>query len=115
MSDNRRASPAAVVAARSGTGATACPARSARCRSSPTRKSSPASCAAASPTKSWPPVWPRRRCLIGPIAASNRPITFSRSTSSVTAAMPDTGVNVGSGTPIRTRRLRRGPRKLPTR
>jgi hypothetical protein len=53
--------------------------------------------------------------LIGPIAASNRSITASRSTSSVIATMPDTGVNVGSGAPIRTRRPRRGPRKLRTR
>ena len=72
-----RASPAAVVAARSGTGASCCPAVSARWRSSPTRKSSPASCAAAIPTNNCPPVCPRRRCLIGPIAASNRPITSS--------------------------------------
>jgi len=35
--------------------------------------------------------------LIGPIAASNRSITPSRSASSVTAAIPDTGVNDQSG------------------
>jgi hypothetical protein len=99
-----------------GTGASCCPAVSARWRSSPTRKSSPASCAAAIPTNSCPPVWPRRRCLIGPIAASNRPIRSKRSISSVTATMPATGVNDRSGAPIRTRRrLRRRPRKLPTR
>jgi hypothetical protein len=68
------------------------------------------------PTSRCPPVWPRRRCLIGPTLASNRPITSSRSTSSVTATIPDTGVNVGSGAPIRTRRRKgRRPRRLPTR
>jgi hypothetical protein len=113
---NLRASPAAVVAARPGTGASSCPAVSARWRSSPTQKSSPASCAAATPTSSCPPVSPRRRCLSGLIAASNRPITSSRSASSVTASIPDTGVNVRSGAPIRTRRRpRRQPRTLPTR
>jgi hypothetical protein len=40
--------------------------------------------------------------LIGPIAASNRPIRSKRSTSSVTANMPATGVNDGSGAPILT-------------
>jgi hypothetical protein len=48
---NLRASPAAgLVAARPGTGASCWPAVSARWRSNPTRKSSPASCAAAIPT-----------------------------------------------------------------
>ena len=51
--------------------------------------------------------------LIGPIAASNRPITSSRSTNSVTATIPDTGVNVGSGAPIRTRRRRGDPVSCP--
>ena len=40
---NLRARPAAVVDASPGTGVTCCPATSARCRSSPTKKSSPAS------------------------------------------------------------------------
>jgi hypothetical protein len=54
--------------------------------------------------------------LIGPIAASNSLIMFSRSTSSVTATSPDTGVNDGSGAPIRTRRRnRRISRTLSTR
>jgi hypothetical protein len=76
----------------------------------------PASCAAAIPTSICPAVCPRRRCLIGPIVASNRPITSKRSTSSVTATMPATGVNDRSGAPTRTRRLRRRRhRKLPTR
>jgi len=45
-----------------------------------------------------------------------RPITSNRSTSSLTASIPDTGVNVGSGVPIRTRcRPRRRPRMLATR
>jgi len=109
---NRWASPAAVVEPRSGTAASTCPAASARRRSSPTRKSSPASCADATATRSCPPVWPRWRALIGPIAASNRSITPSRSASSVTAAIPDTGVNDQSGAPTRTRR--RFSRNLPT-
>jgi hypothetical protein len=40
--------------------------------------------------------------LIDPTTASNRPITSNRSASSVTASIPDTGVTVGSGAPIRT-------------
>ncbi len=79
------------------TGARTCPATSARLRSSPTRKSSPASCADASPTSNSPPVNPRSRVLIGPIAPSNLLIIPRRSTSSVTAAIPDTGVSDGSG------------------
>jgi len=50
--------------------------------------------------------------LIGPIAASNQPVTSSRSHNSLTASIPDTGVGVGSAAPIRTRRRLR---KLPTR
>ena len=77
---------------------------------------SPANCAAAIPTSSSPPVWPRSRALIGPITASSNQIMPSRSTSSVTAAIPDTPVNLGSGAPTRTRRRnRRIPRTLPTR
>jgi len=49
---NLRASPAAVVEDNPGTGVSCCPATSARCRSSPTRKPSPASCATANPTSS---------------------------------------------------------------
>ncbi|MGH3845231.1 MAG: hypothetical protein ACRDS0_27945 [Pseudonocardiaceae bacterium] len=41
--------------------------------------------------------------MIGPTAASSASITPSRSPNSVTAAIPDTRVNAGSGTPIRTR------------
>jgi hypothetical protein len=53
--------------------------------------------------------------LIGPIAASNNPITSRRSTNSVTATIPDTGVNDGSGAPTRTRRRNRATsRILPT-
>jgi hypothetical protein len=59
---NRRAIPVAVEAARPGTGTSRCPARSARARSRPTRKSSPASCAAAIPASTCPPANPRRRC-----------------------------------------------------
>ena len=115
-SDNRRASPAAVVAANPGTGVSTCPATSTRWRSNPTRKSSPASCAHAIPTNSCPPDNPRSRTLIGPIAASNNRIMPSRSTSSLTAAIPDTGVSDGSGAPTRTRRRnRRISRTLPTR
>lgn len=58
--------------------------------SNPTRKSSPASCTAAKPTSNSPPVYPRLRTLVGPIAASNNLITPSRSTNSLTAAIPDT-------------------------
>jgi len=53
--------------------------------------------------------------LIGPIAASNSLIMPRRSTNSVTAAIPDTGVNDGSGAPICTRRRDRAiSRTLPT-
>ena len=59
---------------------------------------------------------PRSRVLIGPIAASNSLIIPSRSTSSVTAAIPENRVSDGSGAPIRTRRRnRRISRTLPTR
>jgi hypothetical protein len=54
---------------------------------------------------------PRRRDLIGPMRPSNRPINPSRSTNSLTAAMPDTGVRLGSGAPIRTRRATRRTRR----
>lgn len=67
----RRARPAAVVDDKPGTGVSCWPAASARSRSSPTRKSSPASCAAAIPTSSSPAPKPRPRCLIGPTAASS--------------------------------------------
>jgi hypothetical protein len=54
--------------------------------------------------------------LIGPIAASSSLIMFRQSTNSVTAAIPDTAVNDGSGAPIPTRRRNgRISRTLPTR
>ena len=84
----RRASPAVVVDARPGTGVIAWPATSARWRSSPVRKSSPASCAAAIPVSSSPAPKPRSRCLMGPTAASTASITPSRSHNSVTTARP---------------------------
>jgi hypothetical protein len=113
---NLRASPAAVVELNPATGANACPARSARWRSNPIRKSSPASCAAAIPTSNSPPVNPRSRTLIGPIAASNSLIMSRRSTNSVTATIPESRVNDGSGAPSRTRRRNRAiSRTLPTR
>ena len=56
VSVNRFASPAAVVDAQPGTGANACPAVSARGRSDPTKKSSPANCADVIPTTNSPPV-----------------------------------------------------------
>ena len=65
----------AVVEASPGTGDSACPAVSARTRSSPTRKSCPASCADATPTSSSPAPNPLSRCLIGPTATSGNPIT----------------------------------------
>ena len=99
----RRASPAAVVDARPGTGVISWPAASARCRSSPVRKSSPASCAAAIPHSSSPAPNPRSRCLTGPTAASSAPITPSRSHSSVIAARPAFAVSDASGAPTRTR------------
>ena len=99
----RRASPAAVVDARPGTGVISWPAASARCRSSPVRKSSPASCAAAMPASSSPAPKPRSRCLTGPTAASSAPITPSRPHNSVTAARPAFGVSDASGAPARTR------------
>ena len=98
----RRASPAAVVDARPGTGVICWPAASARWRSSPVRKSSPASCAAAIPVSSSPAPKPRSRCLTGPTAASSAPITPSRPHSSLTAARPAFAVSDLSGAPIRT-------------
>jgi hypothetical protein len=54
--------------------------------------------------------------LIGPIVASNSRIIPSRSTSSVTAAIPENEVTDGSGAPTRTRRRNRWiSRSLPTR
>ena len=103
----RRARPAAVVDARPGTGAICCPATSARWRSSPVRKSSPASCAAAIPASSSPAPNPRSRCLMGPTAVSSALITPSRSHNSVITARPAFGVNARSGAPIR------GCRRLP--
>jgi hypothetical protein len=98
----RRASPAAVVEDNPGTGVTCRPAGSARCRSSPVKKSSPASCAAAIPVSSSPAPKPRCRCLTGPTAASSTPITPSRPHSSLTATRPAFGVSDRSGAPIRT-------------
>ena len=72
-----------------GTGVTCWPAASARCRSSPVKKSSPASCAAAIPVSSSPAPNPRSLCLTGPIAASSASITPSRPHNSLTAARPD--------------------------
>ena len=111
----RRARPAAVVEDNPGTGVTCCPAGSARCRSSPVKKSSPASCAAAIPVSSSPAPKPRSRCLTGPTAASSAPVTPSRPHSSVTAARPAFGVSAGSGAPIRTCRFPAPPRILFTR
>ena len=98
----RRASPAAVVDASPGTGVSCWPAASARCRSSPVRKSSPASCAAAIPVSSSPAPTPRFRCLMGPTAASSALITPSRSHNSVTAARPAFAVSDRSDAPART-------------
>jgi hypothetical protein len=89
----RRATPAAVVELSPGTAVICCPAASARWRSSPTRKSSPASCADASPASSCRAPKPRSRCLTGPTAASSASITPSRSHSPVTAAIPAFGVS----------------------
>ena len=73
-SQNLRARPAAVVEPSPGTGVNPCPATSARCRSNPTRKSSPHNCAAAIPTSTCPAVNPRSRDLIGrPRRQSGRP------------------------------------------
>jgi len=112
----RRASPAAVVEANPGTGHNPCPAASARTRSNPTRKSSPANCAAAIPTNNCPAEHPRSRVLTGPTAASNPATTPNRPTSSVTATIPAYAVNDASDPPTRTPAARvRRPRKLPTR
>jgi transposase len=78
------------------------PAASARWRSSPVRKSSPASCAAAIPHSSSPAPKPRSRCLMGPTAASSSSTMPSRSHSSVTAARPAFAVSDASGAPART-------------
>ena len=99
-----------------GTGVSCCPATSARWRSSPARKSSPASCAAAIPVSSSPAPKPRSRCLTGPTAASSASITPSRSHNSLTAASPALGVSAASGAPIRAcLRFRFLPRILSTR
>src|SRR6266516_3266862 len=107
----RRATPAAVVELRPGTGVICCPAASARWRSSPTRKSSPASCATAIPASSYPAPKPRSRCFTGPTAASSAPITPSRSHSPATAAIPPFGVSARSGAPTRTSGRFRFPRE----
>ena len=99
----RRARPAAVVDASPGTGVSCWPAASARWRSSPVRKSSPASCAAAIPHSSSPAPNPRSRCLTRPTAASSASITPSRLHNSVTAARPAFAVSDASGAPARTR------------
>ncbi len=72
---------------------------SARWRSSPVRKSSPASCAAAIPVSSCPAPNPRSRCFTGPTAASSAPITPRRSHSPVTATIPAFGVSARSAAP----------------
>ena len=100
---SRRARPAAVVDARPGTGVICWPAASARWRSSPARKSSPASCAAAIPVSSSPAPKPRSRCLTGPTAASSASITPSRPHNSVITASPAFGVSAASGAPTRGR------------
>ena len=97
---NRRAIPAAVEVARPGTGTRCWPASSARSRSRPTRKSSPASCAAAIPVSTCPPENPRLRCLTGPIPASSASIRPSLPHSSVTASIPPALVSDGSAAPI---------------
>ena len=74
----QRARPAAVVDASPGVGMICYPVASARWRSSPVRKSSPAGCAAAIPAGRSPAPNPRLRCLTGPAAASSAPITPSR-------------------------------------
>jgi hypothetical protein len=56
---------------------------------------------------------PPPRCLIGPTAASSASTTPSRSHNSLTAAIPDTAVKLGSGAPTHT--FGRPPRKLLTR
>ena len=99
----RIASPAAVLAAKPGTGTSCWPTSSARTRSRPTMKSSPVNCADATPTKRPPAPTPRRRCPIGPTAASIDSATRSRPTSSVTETMPASPVRYGSGAPMRTR------------
>jgi hypothetical protein len=104
------------VAARVDAGVICCPAASARCRSRPARKYSPASCAAAIPVSSSPAPKPRSRCLTGPTAASSASITPSRSHSSLTTASPELGVSAASGAPVRAcRRFRFLPRILATR
>ena len=97
---NRRAIPAAVEVASPGTGVTCWPAASARTRSRPTRKSSPASWAAAIPASTCPPVNPRARCLTGPIPLSSASIRPSLPHSSVTASIPPLPVSDGSSAPI---------------
>ena len=97
----RRARPAALVDDSPGTGAICWPAASAHRRSTPTRKSSPASCAAAIPVSSSPAPNPRPRGLTGPAAASIAPTTPSRPHSPLTAASPAFGVSARSGAPTR--------------
>ncbi len=54
------------------------------------------------PASSSPAPNPRSRCLIGPTAVSSASMTPSRSHNSVTTAIPDTDVRLGSGAPTRT-------------
>jgi hypothetical protein len=108
---NLRASPAAVVEGNPGTGVITCPAASARCRSNPTRKSSPSKLRRSQPDQHLTRPEPAVTLLDRTTAASNAEITPNRSTNSVTAAIPDTDVNAGSGAPTRT--SSRPPRNYP--
>ena len=89
-----------------GTGSSTCPALSARRRSRPTMKSSPANCADAIVIRICPVLSPRSRCLTCPTPASNAVVMPSTRSNSRTASTPATGVRRPSGAPTRTRRAR---------
>jgi len=84
----RFANCAVVVDAGVGTGSNSCPAVSARRRSIPTRKSSPASCAHANDNTRPPAESPRSRCLTEPTAQSRASAMPNTRSASVTAATP---------------------------
>ena len=102
----RLAIPAAVVDAGVGTGSNSWPATSARRRSKPTRKSSPASWAEAIEINNCPPDRPRARSLTAPIPTSNTAVMPNTGSVSRSASTPAAGVNRPSGAPICTRHAR---------
>jgi hypothetical protein len=107
---NRRARSPNVVDAGVGAGSNGWAARSARRRPGPDMQSAPAIIADAAATTACPPLKPRSRSLIGPIALSRAAVSPATRSASRTAATPAAGVSRGSGAPIWTLRERRRAR-----